>query len=111
MFSVEYFADDAGVVIFDKWLDKLPDKQAIARINTRIERLKRGAFGDCKPLHEGVWELRIDYGAGYRIYYSVVGKTVVLLLCAGDKRKQNADIEKAVYYLNDYKRRKTKRIL
>ncbi len=84
----------------------LSDRQAIARITTRIERLKRGAFGDYKPLKEGVWELRIDYGAGYRLYYSMVGKTIVLLLCGGDKRKQKADIERAVNYLKDYKRRK-----
>lgn len=106
MFTVEYFTDVDGNIIFDEWLDHLSDRQAIARITTRIERLKRGAFGDCKPLQEGVWELRIDYGAGYRLYYSMVGKTIVLLLCGGDKRKQNADIERAVNYLKDYKRRK-----
>lgn len=106
MFSVEYFADAAGTVIVDEWLDHLVDKQAAARITTRIERLKRGAFGDCKPLQDGVWELRVDYGPGYRVYYSVVGKKLVLLLCGGDKRRQGADIERAIYYLNDYRRRK-----
>lgn len=106
MFTIEYFTDDNGNVVFDKWLDQLSDKQAVARINTRIERIERGTFGDCKPLQNGVWELRIDYGAGYRLYYSMIGKTIVLLLCGGDKRKQNADIERAIDYLNDYKRRK-----
>lgn len=105
MFTVEYFVNDDGNIVFDKWLDQLSDKQAVARIAIRIERIKRGSFGDCKPLQDGVWEMRIDYGPGYRIYYSMIGKTIVLLLCGGDKRKQNADIEKAVYYLKNYKRR------
>lgn len=104
-FSIEYYVDNSGVIVFDRWLDNLSDRRAIARVTTRIERLKLGAFGDCKPLHEGVWELRIDYGAGYRIYYSLIGKTIVLLLCGGDKRKQGSDIEKAIYYLKDYKQR------
>ena len=103
MFVVEYFIDASGVVVFDKWLDQLSDRQAIARINTRIERVKLGNFGDCKPLREGVWELKIDYGAGYRLYYSIIGKTFVLLLCGGDKLKQNDDIERAISYLYDYK--------
>ncbi len=107
MFTVEYFIDSAGHAVVDAWLDELADMRAISRIATRIERLERGAFGDCKPLREGVWELRIDCGPGYRVYYSVVGKTIVLLLCGGDKRKQAADIERAVSYLKDYKRSKS----
>ena len=106
MFTIENFTDANGDAVFDKWRRQLTDKQAVARITTRIERIKCGNFGDCKPLQHGVWELRIDYGAGYRIYYSIVGKTIVLLLCGGNKRKQNADIERAIDYLNDYKRRK-----
>jgi putative addiction module killer protein len=106
MFTIEIFVDDNGNVIFDEWRRKLLDKQAIARITTRIERLKHGSFGDCKPLQDGLWELRIDYGPGYRIYYSIVGKKIILMLCGGDKRKQNADIKRAVNYLEDYKRRK-----
>ena len=93
----------------DAWLEELSDLQAMARIAARIERLERGAFGDCKPLREGVWELRIDCGPGYRVYYSVVGTTVVLLLCGGDKRRQSADIERAVSYLKDYKLKDYKR--
>lgn len=105
MFTVEYFTDAAGNAVVDQWRRQLPDKQASARIGARIDRLERGAFGDCKPLQEGVWELRIDYGPGYRVYYSTVGKTIILLLCGGDKRKQPADIARAVTYLNEYKRR------
>lgn len=106
MYTVESYVDADGNAVFDTWRRELRDKQAIARITSRIDRLNRGIFGDCKPLQEGVWELRIDYGPGYRIYYSMVGKTVILLLCGGDKRKQNADIRRAINYLKDYKRRK-----
>lgn len=106
MYAIEYFVDTSGNIIFDNWLNQLRDKQAIARILTRIDRLGRGAFGDCKPLHDSVWELRIDYGPGYRVYYSQIGRTIILLLCGGDKRTQKADIERAVAYAKDYKRRK-----
>lgn len=64
-----------------------------------------GNFGDCKPCREGVWELREDFGPGYRVYCARSGKTVVLLLCGGDKRKQDADISRAVEYWKDYQRR------
>ncbi len=105
MYTVEYFVDADGNAVLDDWRKQLADKQASMRIAMRIDRLERGVFGDSKPLKEGVWELRIDYGPGYRLYYSMVGKTIILLLCGGDKRKQNADIDRAVTYLKDYKRR------
>lgn len=66
-----------------------------------------GNFGDCKPVGEGVWELRVDWGPGYRVYYAIVGAEVVLLLCGGDKRKQAADIRRAAEFLKDYRRRTT----
>ncbi len=106
MYTVEYFVTPDGDAVVDSWRRQLADKQASARIATRIDRLERGAFGDCKPLRDGVWELRIDYGPGYRLYYAMTGKTIILLLCGGDKRRQNADIERAVTYLKDYKRSK-----
>ena len=76
-----------------------------ARIVARFSRLEAGNFGDGKPLREGVSEPRIDWGAGYRVYDGRVGKTVVSLLCGGDKRTQQQDIDSAVGYLNDFKRR------
>lgn len=106
MYTIAYFVDADGNAIVDTWRRQLPDRQASARILTRIDRLERGGFGDCKPLRDGVWELRIDYGPGYRLYYSIIGKTIILLLCGGDKRKQKTDIERAVNYFKDYKRRK-----
>jgi len=105
MYSLEYYIDANGKAVLNEWRRHLPDKRASARIASRLERLQHGSFGDCKPIDEGVWELRIDCGPGYRIYYSIIGKTVVLLLCGGDKRKQNSDIERAIVYLRDYKRR------
>ena len=71
----------------------------------RVERLGSGHFGDCKPLEDGVWELRIDLGPGYRIYYGRIGTTIILLLSGGDKSKQKADIARAIKYWLDWKRR------
>lgn len=88
-----------------EWLDSMRDNHAVTRIVTRIDRLEHGAFGDCKPLTRGLWELRIDHGPGYRLYYTKTGNTVVLLLCGGDKRTQRADITRAMAYLEDYQRR------
>lgn len=79
--------------------------KARARIVARIDRLSLGNFGDCKPLREGVSELRIDWGPGYRVYYAMLGRTCVLLLCGGDKRRQSSDIKLAIKYLQDFKER------
>ncbi len=89
------------------WLAGL-DARLRARIATRIDRLSLGNFGDCKSLREGVSELRIDWGPGYRVYYAMLGRTCVLLLCGGDKRKQASDINRAIECLHDYKERTRK---
>jgi len=68
--------------------------------------LLAGNFGDCKSLRQGLYELRVDWGPGYRVYYTMIGKACVLLLCGSDKRKQAADIERAPEYLRDYKERR-----
>jgi putative addiction module killer protein len=73
-------------------------------VDRRIMRVEVGNFGDHKPLRGGVWELRIDVGPGYRVYYAKVSLSVVLLLCAGGKRKQDADIDRACDYWRDWKR-------
>lgn len=80
---------------FSEWLGRLKDLNAVARIQVRIRRLSLGNPGDVKPVGEGVSELRIDYGPGYRLYYHKCGQTLVLLLCGGDKSSQDADIAKA----------------
>jgi len=81
--------------LFANWLRKLRDEQARARIQIRIRRLSLGNFGDVKPVGEGVSELRIDYGPGYRVYFHQVGSLLVILLVGGDKKTQDADIAKA----------------
>ncbi len=81
--------------VFASWLRKLRDEQARARIQIRIRRLSLGNFGDVKPVGEGVSELRIDYGPGYRVYLHRQGNFLVLLLAAGTKKTQQADIAKA----------------
>jgi len=80
---------------FDEWLTNLADQKAKAKIVSRIERLGLGDPGDVKPVGEGVSEIRVAYGPGYRIYFKQTGKTVVLLLCGGDKSTQGKDIRRA----------------
>jgi len=81
---------------FDEWFSKLPDRQAKARIAARIDRLAVGNPGDVKPVGSGVSEMRIDHGPGYRVYFAQRGSKVVVVLCAGDKRTQDADIKRAI---------------
>ena len=83
---------------FQEWLAKLADRNARARVAVRVQRMAAGNFGDHKPLNDGVWELRIDHGPGYRVYYAQAGQRVLLVLIGGDKRRQQADIETAVRY-------------
>ena len=82
--------------IFAKWIDGLRDVSARARILVRIERLAEGNPGDVRPVGEGVSEMRIDYGPGYRVYYKKQGSKLVILLAGGDKRSQSRDIKNAL---------------
>lgn len=82
--------------IFTKWIDELHDVRARARILIRIERLAEGNPGDVRPVGEGVSEMRIDYGPGYRVYYKKQGSKLVILLAGGDKRSQARDIKNAL---------------
>jgi putative addiction module killer protein len=79
-----------------RWLDGLRDIRARAKVLARVERLAAGNPGDVSPVGEGVSELRIDYGPGYRVYYTMRGRKMILLLAGGDKRTQAADIKKAL---------------
>lgn len=83
--------------IFSRWLDDLQDIRARARILLRIERLAAGNPGDVKPVGEGISELRINYGPGYRVYYKQCGQSVVVLLAGGDKRSQVKDIKTVIH--------------
>ncbi|MDI1340007.1 type II toxin-antitoxin system RelE/ParE family toxin [Polaromonas sp.] len=91
--------------LYIDWLQRLRDSQAKVAVVRRVTRIELGNFGDHKFCRDGVWELRIDVGPGYRVYYALSGHRVVLLLCGGDKRTQGADIARAVGYLQDWQRR------
>ncbi|MEW6600137.1 MAG: type II toxin-antitoxin system RelE/ParE family toxin [Nitrospirota bacterium] len=79
-----------------QWLNSLRDIKARARDLARVERLSSGNPGDVKPVGEGISEMRIDYGPGYRVYYTMRGRTLIILLAGGDKRSQATDIKKAL---------------
>lgn len=81
---------------FDVWFESLRDKQAARRIQARIDRAEEGNFGDCKPIGEGVSEMRIHYGPGYRVYFAQRGMEIVILLAGGDKSSQDKDIKTAL---------------
>lgn len=87
--------DFHSTACFDDWLVSLKDLVARAKILTRIDRARIGNFGDVEPVGEGVFEMRIDYGPGYRIYYAREGRVVYLLLHGGDKSTQKSDISRA----------------
>lgn len=82
-------------VIYDRWFRALRDQNARARIEIRIDRLQLGNAGDVRPVGEGVSELRIHYGPGYRVYFVRKGDVLILLLCGGDKASQQSDIARA----------------
>jgi putative addiction module killer protein len=81
--------------IYHEWFISLKDKRAKARIDVRIRRVSLGNFGDAKPVGKGVSELRIDYGPGYRVYFTLHGNILVILLCGGEKSTQAKDIQQA----------------
>lgn len=84
MIEVRHYVNRAGKDIFDEWLAGLADARAQAKIAVRINRLSAGSFGDSKPLRQGLCELRIDWGPGFRLYFAMIGKACALLLCGGD---------------------------
>ncbi len=90
---------------FTEWLKSLQDQRARAKIRVRLDRVSLGNFGDCHGVGDGVQELRIDYGPGFRVYFGQEGATVVLLLCGGDKSTQTRDIQTAQRYWGEYRRR------
>lgn len=99
-----YITSD-GRVPFAQWFDYLRDTKAKTKINKRLNRVSLGNLGDYRSVGEGVYELKIDYGPGYRVYFGQIGLTIVLLLCGGDKSTQAQDISTAKKYWTDYRRR------
>lgn len=104
MYEIIDYLTESGRDPWKDWLSSLTDRQARARVLVRVQRLAAGNFGDCKSISQGVWELRIDHGPGYRVYYARAGDKLLLLI-GGDKRKQQADIDTALAYWDDWKRR------
>jgi putative addiction module killer protein len=100
----EYLSQD-GKSPFSTWLHKLRDPRARARIRVRLDRIRLGNLGDHKSLGDGVYELRVPFGPGYRVYFGREEHRVILLLCGGDKSSQRKDIETAKGYWADYRRR------
>src|SRR5882724_8255171 len=88
---VETYVTDKGDVPFTDWLDHLKDRKARVAVEARVGRLRLGNVGYCRDLKDGVWELKIDFGPGYRVYFGRAGKHFYLLLAGGDKNSQNAD--------------------
>jgi putative addiction module killer protein len=97
-YRLEYYIEDNGRAPLTEWLSNLRDRDAHARISARLNRVKLGNFGMIKALGDGVIELKIAYGPGYRVYSAMNGKTVVLLLIGGDKTTQTKDIKVAKAY-------------
>ena len=105
MYQIIHYLDEGGNDLYQAWLDALRDRVAKVAIIRRVARLELGLFGDCKPLRDGISELRIDVGAGYRVYYAQVGKMLILLTSGGDKKSQRGDIERAIRLLKDWEMR------
>ena len=103
---VEIYETSTGKRPFEAWLRSLRDTRARQRIRTRIARVRLGNFGDSRTVGDGVVELRLDYGPGYRVYFGRDGDELVILLAGGDKSTQERDIEAARAYWADYKVRK-----
>ena len=91
-----------GKIPFNEWLDDLVDRRVVARIFARLARVRQGNLGDCRGVGEGVSDLRVDYGPGYRVYFAQKGQTLVILFCGDDKRTQERDIQRAKQYWQDY---------
>jgi putative addiction module killer protein len=105
-FEIDYYSTSDGKRPFKSWLDRLTDVTARAKIRVRLDRARLGNLGDYRAVGGGVHELRVDYGPGYRVYFAIEGKHLLLLLFGGDKSRQQRDISIAREYWRDYLERK-----
>ena len=105
-YTLEMYVTRDGTIPFEAWLRQLRDEQARARIRARLARVRLGNLGDAHAVGAGVWELRIDYGPGYRVYYTRSGPAILLILGGGDKRTQAGDIQQAQAYWQEYQQRR-----
>jgi len=104
LIEIQYYRDPNGRQPFIEWLFKsIQDRNTRNRVERRLKRLEDGNFGDCQSVGGGVFELRLHFGPGYRIYFGQIDNRLILLLCGGDKTSQQRDIEFAKSYLIEYK--------
>jgi putative addiction module killer protein len=103
--DVHLYATRDGRVPFNEWLDSLNDSAAQQRVDTRLGRIRGGNLGDHRSVGGGILELRLDFGPGYRIYFTRRGRNVVILLAGGEKHRQERDLQRAREYLEDLKER------
>ena len=106
-YTISYYLTETGGKPFKEWIDSLKDIVARQKVCIRLDRVRLGNLGKNRSIGEGVYELKIDYGPGYRVYYGLEKKAVVLLLLGGDKSSQKKDIAQAKMYWDDYKRRRS----
>lgn len=105
MYEIRHYLAPNGKDVFSEWRRGIRDSRAKMAIDRRINRMELENFGDHRFCRDGVWEMRVDVGPGYRIYYAMAGTKVVLLLLGGDKRTQDADIDRACGYWQDWQGR------
>lgn len=108
MYEIRHYLTEDDKDVYLEWLKAQRDTVAKVAIVKRINRIELGNFGDHDFCRDGVWELRIDVGAGYRVYYAISSTDTVLLLCGGNKRTQTADINRACEYWNNWKKENAK---
>jgi putative addiction module killer protein len=100
--EIQIYVTTKGNCPFEEWLNTLKDQKAVLKIDHRLRRVRLGNLGNYKSVGDGIFEFRIDYGSGYRIYFGQRGTRLILLLCGGDKNTQQKDINLATLYWKDY---------
>ncbi len=104
---IRYYMTPAGKEPFVEWVNDLKDSSVQSRIERRLERILLGNYGDCEPVGGGIFELKLHFCPGYRIYFAEQNETIIVLLCGGDKSSQRKDIKKAKIYWQEFKGRKS----
>ena len=108
--TVKNHVTPEGKAPFEEWIRGIKDKRTVARILQRIDRVRLGNFGDCHSVGDGVYELRVHFGSGFRVYFGMTGIQLVILLCGGDKGSQKKDIAAAQEYWKEYQGNANKRL-
>jgi len=105
-YKIQVYRTDQGKIPFIDWLEDISDTRTKQKIQVSIDRIALGNLGKTRSLGEGIHEIKINYGPGYRVYFGREGDSLVILLCGGDKSRQNEDIKKAKKYWKDFKRKR-----